>query len=298
MASTLFSRIFIHYYACLFGRCPENASLFMEADSVHSTEIYLKFLSWVHANRKALIIAGIAVAVIGIAFGFMSWQKSQTEAAADAQLMNVPLTSTRDGRIAAAPASSFMDLANKYPDSSAGGYAVLLGAESLFLEGKYPEAHQAFSKFIEEQPTSPLIAQAKVGLAASLEGEGKLSEAAQKYQEIVVTYPMEQSIVSPVKLTLAHLDEQLNKPQQALQYYEDLARIPAQYDPWAAEARERGTILLMKHPELRKPPPGATGAPSAGPPGSQLLNLSPTGAKPPAGGAPAQKPPPSGTGKP
>jgi predicted negative regulator of RcsB-dependent stress response len=236
---------------------------FMEAQSIQATERYLKLLAWLHANRKKLMIGGGVAAVIALTAGIMAWQKSEAESNANAQLLSMPLAAFRGNRLAPAPAGPFLDLAKQYPDTSAGEYAALLGAESLFTEGKYPEAHQEFSKFIEQYPESALLAQARVGLAASLEGEGKISQAAQKYQEIISAYPGEANIVSPVKLTLARLDEAQNKPDQALTYYKDLARINNPYDPWAAEARERGELLLAKHPELQKPPPGATGRPPA-----------------------------------
>lgn len=220
-------------------------------------------LAWLHANRKKLMIGASVAAVIALTAGFMAWQKSEAESNANARLLSVPLPTLRGNRLAPAQAGPFLDLAKQYPDTSAGEYAALLGAESLFTEGKYPEAHQEFSKFIDQYPESALLAQAKVGVAASLEGEGKISEAAQKYQEIISTYSTEAGIVSPVKLTLARLDEAQNKPEQAFAYYEDLARINNPYDPWAGEARERGQLLLAKHPELRKATPGATGSPSA-----------------------------------
>jgi tetratricopeptide (TPR) repeat protein len=235
----------------------------MEAESTQSTETYIKWLAWLHANQKKLMIGAGVAAVIALAAGIMAWQKSEAEANANAQLMGLPLMTFGDGRMVPAEAGAFLDVAKQYPDTSAGEYAALLGAEALFTEGKYPEAHQEFSKFIDEHPASALLPQAKVGLAASLEGEGKISEAVQKYQEVISAYATEANIVSPAKLTLARLDEALNKPEQALTYYEELARINNPYDPWAAEARERGTLLLIKHPELRKPPPGATSGPPA-----------------------------------
>ena len=236
---------------------------FMEPESIQSTERYLKVLAWLHANRKKLMIGGGVAAVIALAAGIMTWQKSEAESNANAQLLSMPLASLRGNRPAPAQAGPFLDLAKQYPGTSAGEYAALLGAESLFIEGKYPEAHQEFSKFIDQYPESALLSQAKVGLAASLEGEGRISEAAQKYQEIISTYSAEANIVNPAKLTLARLDEAQNKPEQALAYYEQLARINNPYDPWAAEARERGQLLLIKHPELRKAPPAAAGGPSA-----------------------------------
>jgi predicted negative regulator of RcsB-dependent stress response len=250
-------------YACLFKHWRENAALFMEAESTQSTETYIKILAWFHANRKMLMIGAGVAAVLAVVGGIMAWQKSEAESSADARLMGLPLATLRDGRVAPAPAGTFLDLAKQYPDTTAGEYASLLGAESFFMDGKYPEAHQGFSKFIEDHPASALLPQAKVGLAASLEGEGKISEAAQKYQEILSAYPNEANIVSPAKLTLARLDEAQNKLEQALSYYSELARGNNPYDPWAAEARERGEILLVNHPELRKAPPAATANPAA-----------------------------------
>ncbi len=242
----------------------------MEADSLQSTERYLKILAWLHANQKKLIIGGCVLAVIVLAAVFMSWQKSEAESSANARLLNVPLETFHGNQMTPTPAGPFLDLAKQSPDTDAGEYAALLGAKALFNEGKYPEAHQEFSKFIEQNPDSPLIPQARVGLAACLEGEGKTLEAAQKYQEILSAYSSDANISTPVKLTLARLDETLNKPEQALTYYEELARVNNPYDPWAAEARERGEFLLLKHPELRKAPPASAVSPSS------PLNLGPS----------------------
>jgi predicted negative regulator of RcsB-dependent stress response len=159
-------------------------------------------------------------------------------------------------------------VAKQFPDTASGEYAQLIGAGRLFTEGNYADAQKEFSKFIDAYPNSSLLAQAKMGLAACLEGQGKIPEAAQKYQEVVSQYPGDENIVSPAKLTLARLDEQLKKPEQALTYYSELARVNNPYDPWAAEARERGELLLAKHPELRKPPPGAAGPAMGLPPGA------------------------------
>lgn len=240
-------------------------------ETVESTETYFKLLNWLHANRKPLVIGGVIIAVIAVAWAIISWQKSETESEADAQLMNTPLASLQQGRLEPTPATPFLDIAKQYPNTPAGEYADLLGAERLFIAGKYADAHQQFSAFAEQNPDSPLIAQAKYGIAACLEGEGKLSDAAAKYQEVVSSYPTDPGIAAPARLTLARLDEQLNRVEQALTIYEQLAQSKNPYDPWAAEAQERGMALLMKHPELRRPPPGSqpTGMPpgAAGKPG-------------------------------
>jgi len=224
----------------------------MEAETVEPTESYIKLLEWLHTNRKKLVIGGVTAAVIGCVWGFMSWQKSETESNADSQLMEIPLGTLENGKMVPTPATPFLDVAKTYPNTPAGEYSALLGAEALFIEGKYADAHAEFSKFIDQFPDSQLIAQAKVGIAASLEGEGKFSDSAQKYQEVISGYPTDANIVEPAKLTLARLDEQLNRVDQAMSLYEELARNQSPYDPWAGEARERGMALIMKHPELRK----------------------------------------------
>ena len=250
--------------ACLFKFLGKNVALNMEAESTQSTETYLKVIAWLHANQKMLVIGAGVAAAIGLVMGFMAWQKSEAESDANAQLMSVPLATVRNGQLMPTKASPFLKLASQYPNTSSGEYAALLGAESLFLNGKYPEAHEEFNKFIDTYPESLLLSQAKIGIAACLEGEGKTSEAAQKYLEVISAYPTDANIVLPAKLTLARLDEQLNKPDQAFTFYSELARNSSPYDPWASEARERGELLLISHPELRKNLSNATG----GPPGA------------------------------
>jgi predicted negative regulator of RcsB-dependent stress response len=223
-----------------------------ETSQTQSTETYYKVLAWLHANRKRLLIGIGVVAAVGLIAGFIAWRKGQEAADADAQLFELPVASAPNTPVIAPVPSAYLDLAREYPNTSAGEYAVLFGAESLFIDGNYPESQQEFSKYIEDHPESPLVAQAKVGVAACLEAEGKASDAIQKYQQIVSEYANELSITGPAKLTLGRLYEQANRPDQALTFYSELARSQNPYDPWAAEARERGELLLAKHPELRR----------------------------------------------
>ncbi|HZM04987.1 MAG TPA: tetratricopeptide repeat protein [Candidatus Saccharimonadales bacterium] len=256
-------------------------------ETTDSSEAYIKLLAWFHANRTKVLVVGVIVALIALVAGIMAWQKADAQNNANSALYAMPLAVANGNQVTPLASGPLLDVAQKYPDTTAGEYAELLAAESFFLEAKYSDAEHAFSKFIDAHPESDLVAQAKVGVAASLEAEGKLADAAQKYQAIIVTYPSEANIASPAKLTLARLDEEQNKPEQALTYYEDLARVNNPYDPWSAEARERGALLLSKHPELRKAPPTSTRAPSAmSQPGGLNFSspaASPNPAAPPAG---------------
>jgi tetratricopeptide (TPR) repeat protein len=213
-------------------------------------------LEWLHARRRPLVIGAVIVAVIGLAWGIFSWKKAQNESDANAQLCAVSPEGTRMGLVSSAP---LLEVAKEYPGTAAGEHARLLAAEELFTQGDYPDAGKQFSDFVNNYPDSALLPQAKVGIAACLEAGGKTTEAIAKYHEIVLSYPSEMSIISPAKLTLARLHEEVNQPQEALGLYAELARMAARnpYDPWAAEARERAQLLVSKHPELMKTLAGA-----------------------------------------
>jgi predicted negative regulator of RcsB-dependent stress response len=262
----------------------------MEAESTQTTETYLKVMAWLHANQKKLLIAAGVALAIGVAFTINGIQKDATEEKANAALLDLPMPNPRAAR-APVTAAPFLDLAKEYPQTSAGEYAALLGSETLFLDGKYPEAHEEFSKFITQYPESVLLSQARVGVAASLEGEGKIADATQKYQELLLAYSSDANITSPVKLTLARLEEKQSKFEPAMNHYLELAHINNPYDPWVAEARERAQALLMSHPELRKLLPSSkpSGTPAA--PGGLNLSLPPGAAKTTAA-PPAAKPKP------
>jgi predicted negative regulator of RcsB-dependent stress response len=224
----------------------------MEVETTQSADTFYKVVAWLHANRKRLLIGVTVAAVIALAVGLVYWKKNADEANANAQLLALEAPVGMVARSAAISPTPLLDLARQYPNTAGGEYAQLLGAETLFLQGKYPEAQQEFSRFVVDHPESALVPQGKMGVAASLEAQAKTLEAIQEYQELLKAYPGDANIVTPAKLTLARLFEEENKPQQALTYYSELARIQNPYDPCAAEARQRGQLLLAKHPELRR----------------------------------------------
>lgn len=224
--------------------------------------MYMKVFAWAYARRKPLLIGVIVAAAVGLAVAFLAWNANRHEAEAQALFFAVPFQG--GPRVAPPPPSAFLDLARDYSGTAAGEHAQLLGAELLFTQGKYPEAEREFALFINDHPGDELVPQARVGVAACVEAQGKIMDAIQKYHEIILAYPGEANIVSPVKLTLARLYEEANQPQQAAPYYAELARQLSQnpYDPWAAEAQDRIRLLLAKHPELARSQ--ASAAPSSG----------------------------------
>jgi TolA-binding protein len=267
---------------------------FMDAET-QSTDLYIRTIEWLHLRRKPLLIGVIVVAVVGLAWAVIVWKKGQDEADANAQFFATPsLGLVRAGPVSTAP---LLEVAREYPGTAAGEHARVLAAEEMFTQGQYPESYQQFSDFLTTYPDSTLASQAKVGVAACLEAEGKTSDAIAKYHDIILAYPTDMSIVSPAKLTLARLYEEVNQPQQALSYYGELARMLKQkpYDPWASEAQERAQLLIAKHPELMRSQTGA--APGGPPPGLSVpAPATPTSSQPAATLKPSQPVAPAGNG--
>ncbi len=227
--------------------------------------------NWFNNNRKRLVIGALIAFVIGAIIAIVFWHNDKTESDANAAIMALPSTFGANPNYMHPTASGLDQIAKDYPGTPAGEHAEVLAASVLFTDAKYSDAEQAFKKFITDHSNSPLVPQASLGVAASLEAEGKASDAIAKYQDVIAHYPSDAYIINPAKLTLARLLEEQNKPDQALRYYEELTRNPSQYDPWASEARDRRDQLLAKHPELNKPAPstsmtvpGTTAAPAQG----------------------------------
>jgi len=262
----------------------------MEADT---TVTLYNFYGWLHTNRKRVLAGAVVAGVIAAVVGAVMWNKSQNETNANQALLAVPSLITESSRGDSSTAKALLDISQRYPGTSAGAAAQLLGAKELFLGGKYVEAQQEFSKFVADYSDNPLVPQANVGIAASLEAQGKIGDAVQQYKKINAIYSSSPGIVLPVKLTLGRLSEADNKPAQAVTYYRELININDPNDPWVREAFERFQLLVSKHPELNPNPPQARAPATSSlltPSGAEMELAAPpgsTGAKPTPPAAPA-----------
>jgi tetratricopeptide (TPR) repeat protein len=102
-----------------------------------------------------------------------------------------------------------------------------------------------------------------LGIAASYEAQGKNAEAAAAYKDLIEHRPND-TAVPQAKFALANLLEQDNKPEPALNYFEDIVRNDP-YGSLGSEAGMRAEELKQKYPNLVPP------APAPGPSGALTL---------------------------
>lgn len=245
---------------------------------VKDTADFYRFVAWLHANRKPVITAIVTVLVIGAGVGgFYMFKNSRETGASEAlSLLKLPANSQEAVSATAADARPFMDLAQDYAGTRAAGRALLLAGGILFDAGKYDQAQAAFQRFVGEYPDDPLISQALVGVASSLEAQGKIVEATSHFDDLVRRHQAD-ATTPQAKSALARLYLEQNKPEAALAYYDELTRANNN-DTWSSEAGIQREELLAKYPNLRK----AAAAPAPGPAilPTQAAPIAVPGAKP------------------
>ncbi len=215
-----------------------------------------KGYAWYEANKKQVTWGAVAVILVGLIGGFFVWQRDAKENHASEALSVVSTPQLGKTGAREDAAGAYLKIANDFPQSSAAARALLLGAGSLFLEGKYAEAKTQFEKFNREHRDSPLLSQGLLGVAATLDAQGKTDEAITAYKVIVDRHANENA-APQARFALARLYEAQNKPEQARTLFEELARTD-QYSSLGSEAGIRLEELKIKYPNMAPPiPPSA-----------------------------------------
>lgn len=208
----------------------------------------LEFLAWLDVNKKRLIVAAAAIAVVVSVLATYRWYQGERELAASTALMKAQRAAELKTSGQRPSSESFLAVANDFRGTSAADRASLLAAEALFAEGKYAEAAQRFESCLGGSLASSFAPGAAFGLAASLDAQGKVNEAVAAYQRVITSYP-NSSVANQAKLTLAGLHEARKEPAQAVRLYGELSA-PGQQTAWGIEAGMRRENLLRLHPEL------------------------------------------------
>lgn len=233
----------------------------MDSDVTESAVFY-RLWDWGEAHRKQLLIVLIAVIVVGLGIAFHLVHQNQLQIDANTALSRLMVrTSPNEPE---PTAQSFLKVAADYPNTDAGQRAQLLGASTLFVDGKYDEARGQFQRFLEAHSDSPFAGQATLGVAASLEAQGKTDEAINAYRNVADHY-QSPNVWPQAKMALARLLEGQRKFSDAESQLEDVARAYPPQVPASMEARQRLGELVTEHPELMP-----TNAPAENPVVSRL----------------------------
>jgi len=220
----------------------------------------IEAMAWLEVNKKRLAWGALIAVAVGFGIYVWTYMADQREVNASAALIHLRTSVNAGTNQIPAPASDFLKLAEANAGTAAAERALLLGATALFTEGKYAEAQTRFDQLIKEHPSSPWVAEAAYGIAASQEALGKRDDALTSYQRVITSYGSD-PVANQARMSVARLYEAKNQPELALKQYDDVAK-PGNMSGGSRvtqEAMMKRQKLLTRFPNLVKP---ATNAPA------------------------------------
>jgi TolA-binding protein len=206
--------------------------------------------AWFEANKRQALWGVGALAVIGLIVAFVLYRRNEAEITSSEALSNVALPQS-SGAAQGGVAEAYLKVATTYANSRAGAQALLLGASSFFMEGKYGEAKTQFERFTREYSDSPFLAEALLGVASCLDAQGDTAGAVAAYKDLVDHHPVDQ-VLPQARFALGRLYETQNKPELARNMFEDVERNNP-YGSLGSEAGMRLEELKLKYPSLATP---------------------------------------------
>lgn len=208
-----------------------------------STEFLVKFWPWLEANRKRLIIVGVAALVALFVWYYLKTSREQKELAAGQAYtqfqMNQPQTLPAQQVV-----DGYRNIAGQYSGTVAGERAELQAAATLFDAGRYADAQKQFENFVSANPGSSLMAMARLGVAACEESQGKLDEALSHYRQLDTSYPDTAAGVN-ANFSAGRILELQGKLSDAVTIYQEVVRSPLA-GSLASEAANRAAMIQVK----------------------------------------------------
>jgi len=189
------------------------AFIIMEAEHV-SGELLIKIWPWLEANRKGLIIALIAIAVLatGLFTWPVYWEQRETEAGTTLSHLLMSSATTPE---------MLQQFSARESKTQAGMRAALVAGQTWFAKGQYPAAQGVFEKFVQDHPGTAMANEALFALAACQEAQGKFDLAATTYGRVSKSLNSEGS--APLaKFALGRLAERQGQWKNAQQYFEEV----------------------------------------------------------------------------
>jgi predicted negative regulator of RcsB-dependent stress response len=206
-------------------------------------ELLVKFWPWFEANRKRLILVGVAALVIFFIWFFISSQRQQKELAAGQAYTKLQLSLPPNPTVQQV-ADAYLKIANDYAGTVAAQRAQLQAAALYFSAGRYADAQALFQKSLASAGGSPLAAGARMGVAACLEAQGKLDAAAAEYHAVATSNPEAVEAIAS-KFAQGRVLELQGKLNEASAYYQEVTRAPLA-GSMAQEAAQRLALIQTK----------------------------------------------------
>ena len=233
--------------SCLrFCRLPVRFYFSMESDFTE-LPVHDRLLAWFETHKREVLWGAIVVSVAGLGAGFFVWHQSDRQARANQALSQIMSRGSANGAQRESP-EVLLGVASDYPNTDAGGRALLLSGAASCTEGKYAEAKARFEKFLREYHDSPFAAQALLGVAVSLDAEGKVPEAIAAYNDIAQHYSSD-NVMPQARLAVGRLYEKQGNLEQARDAYLELARVNS-FGSISSEAGMRLQGLIARNPNL------------------------------------------------
>ena len=124
---------------------------------------------WIVDNGKDVLIQAAVVVIVFIAaLSFVKYRAARAETA------SASLLSAND-------VAGLEDLDGRFGGTKVGPLIRLRLARARYDAGQFPEAAETYAAFLKSNRGHALAAEAKLGLAASLEAQGKFDEASAEY---------------------------------------------------------------------------------------------------------------------
>jgi TolA-binding protein len=129
---------------------------------------------WLKYRKELLALLAIALVAISVLTGYRVYRERR-ETAASAMFSS------------ARTANEYLQVINRYGDTSAAAAAYLLLANIQRDERKFSEANATLQTFVDKFPQHELVSTARMAMAANLESLGKQEEALAMYQLVAST---------------------------------------------------------------------------------------------------------------
>jgi predicted negative regulator of RcsB-dependent stress response len=219
----------------------------MQTQDAHA-DLLFRFWPWFEANRKRLVIAGVAALVLLFVWFFLTTQRREREVAAGQAYTQFQLNQSPTAT-AQQVVDGYLQMASKYAGTVAAQRAQLQAAAVLFNAARYPDAQAQFQNFLTANSGSLLAAPAKAGVAASLEAQGKLDEALAAYRAVTTGYPDSIEAIT-AKFSIGRVLELQGKLTEAVAAYQEVTRLPLA-GSLASESAQRIALLQVKLPAAK-----------------------------------------------